>query len=93
MESFEGTPGLNGPPKATLARRAKSYSDFYDAAIGYLGKQAEHEKIVDSFEVSENTESRSPFEIRYEKCEDNLLDTSQGEYQYVYLIPLQKMPH
>lgn len=82
MELFEEIPRLKGPPKATVARRAKSYSDFYDAAIGYLGKEAGPKKPFDNFGVLENGGSEALFEIGYEKYEDDLLDASQAEYQY-----------
>lgn len=81
LESFEEVPGLKGPPKATVAKRAKSYSDFYDAAITYLGKEIGQEKRLDIFEVLENEESRVLYESGYEKYEDDLLDASQMEYQ------------
>ena len=30
---------LNGPPPATVARRAKSYSDFYDVVRAHLKRE------------------------------------------------------
>lgn len=73
---------MKGPPQATLVRRAKSYSNFYDAAIGYLGKQPKPEKIVDQFEVVGEEVEDDAYETRCEQFEDNLLDGSHAEYQY-----------
>lgn len=80
MEIFEDHSGLKGPPQATLARRAKSYSDFYEAAVEILGKDAT-DKPKDVLEVFENRESHIAFGIRYEEYENDLLDASQDEYQ------------
>jgi hypothetical protein len=81
MEIFEEEPGIKGPPRATLARRAKSYSDFYEAAIGYFGKEAGKENPKDVLEVFENGKSEISFEGGYEKYENDLLDASHEEYQ------------
>ena len=81
MEILEDELGLKGPPKATLARRAKSYSGFYKAAISYLGKEAGKEKPKDVLEVFENGESQILFGDRYEEYENDLLDASREEYQ------------
>jgi hypothetical protein len=85
---FDETPGLKDPPKATLARRAKSYSDFYDAATNYLGKPTRPEKTVDVFEALDGAERHDLRESQYEKYEDDLLDGSHDEYQYVHQIIL-----
>jgi hypothetical protein len=72
--------GPKGPPKATLARRAKSYSDFYEAATEYLGKGSRgKEALVDPLERIPVKEA----ENRYEIYEDDLLDASYEGYQYV----------
>jgi hypothetical protein len=83
LELFEEDSVLKGPPEATLARRAKSYSDFYDVAVSYLGKEPKVEKPRDVFENLEIKAGASTVENRYEECEDELLDASQEEYQYV----------
>jgi hypothetical protein len=80
MEIFEDNSGLKSPPQATLARRAKSYSDFYEIALEYLGKDAK-EKPKDILEVFETGESHPSFEIRYEEYENDLLNASQDGYQ------------
>ena len=83
---FEDSSGLKGPPKATLARRAKSYSDFYEVAIGYLGKEVRGENLVHAVQDLKNTENDVPFKSRYEDFEDDLLNASQDEYQYVMSV-------
>jgi hypothetical protein len=80
MEIFHEDSGLKGPPQATLARRAKSYSDFYEVAVGYLGKDAK-EQPMDALEVFEHGESHIPFAVRYGQYENDILDASQDEYQ------------
>ena len=74
---------MKGPPKATLARRAKSYSDFYEVAIGFLNKEAKSEKSRDDFEPLEKSLDNTLSETTFERLEDDLLDASQEEYQYV----------
>jgi hypothetical protein len=77
------TPGPPGPPEATLARRAKSYSDFYQVAMDYLNKEARKEKPKDVLEIFENKVKGIPLRLRFEDLEDDFLDASQEEYQYV----------
>ena len=89
MELFGEASGQKGPPTATIARRAKSYSDFYDAAIGYLGKEAKQDNAVDLFGISKDLESGSLFQIGYEEYEGDFLDASHAEYQYVFLALLK----
>ena len=80
MEIFEAESSIKRPPKATLARRAKSYSDFYEAIVGYFDKGAEKEKPKDVLEVFENREIKVLFEGRYKEYENELLDISHEEY-------------
>jgi conserved oligomeric Golgi complex subunit 3 len=82
LELFEDTSALKGPPKATLAKRAKSYSNFYDAAVQYLGRDVEKLGPFDALEDAESIEIDAYFEKTFEGCEDELLDASQQEYQY-----------
>lgn len=83
MELLEGSSSLNGPPEATLARRAKSYSDFYHVARDLIGKEARKEKnsLREVFKVVEHNDYDLQFDFRYEEHEDNLLDASQEDYQ------------
>jgi hypothetical protein len=83
MELFEETSGLKGPPEATLARRAKSYSDFYEVAKEYLNKEAKIQKTKDAFEIPQERLDNYSFNSRYEELEDDLLDASHQVYQYV----------
>jgi conserved oligomeric Golgi complex subunit 3 len=83
MELFEETSGMRGPPEATLARRAKSYSDFYEVAMNCLNKGAKMEKPKDVFETLEDRREVVPLGLQFETLEDDLLDASQEEYQYV----------
>lgn len=83
LELFEDTSALKGPPKATLVKRAKSYSDFYDAAVSYLSKYAEKEPQFEFFEDLESSKIVPCFEKTFESYEGELLDASEQEYQYV----------
>lgn len=82
-ELFEETSGLKGPPEATLARRAKSYSDFYEVAMNCLNKEAKIEKPKDVLETLEHRREGISLGLQFEALEDDLLDASQEEYQYV----------
>jgi hypothetical protein len=80
---LDQNPGVTGLPKATLARRAKSYSDFYDAAVGYLEKDVlVKEALFDALELASIGESNA-WESHYEDHEHDLLDASLEEYQFV----------
>jgi hypothetical protein len=82
MELFDETSGLKGPPEATLVRRAKSYSDFYEVAMDYLKKEAIRSKSKDVLETLGSGVKSVPFGLQFEELEDELLDASQEEYQY-----------
>jgi hypothetical protein len=82
MELFEETSGLRGPPEATLARRAKSYSDFYEVVMDYLKKETMKSKSKDVLETFGSGEKSVPFGLQFEELEDELLDASQEEFQY-----------
>jgi hypothetical protein len=70
----------NGPPKATLARRAKSYSDFYEVVRAQLKKDAKQDKsfLYEGKEAKTETQCA----LFYNDVEDELLDSSQEEFQY-----------
>jgi hypothetical protein len=74
---------LKGPPKATLARRAKSYSDFYDAAVTFLSKETVAEKSRDVLAASEFSPGDKILETGFEDLEEELLDESQEQYRLV----------
>lgn len=68
-----------GPPLATVARRAKSYSDFYDVVRAHLKKEKEIERKKSQEDISNELE----FAEWYMGVEDELLDASHDEYTYV----------
>ncbi|KAM3086416.1 Golgi transport complex subunit 3 [Clarireedia jacksonii] len=84
---YEEPPVSKDPPKATLARRAKSYSDFYEVAVAYLGKEADTETSQSILDKDGARIQRPLFEERYADLEDELLDASHEEYQ-LYLEQL-----
>ena len=59
------------------------YSDFYEVAIGFLNKEAKAEKSRDVLELFERALDRALIETTFEDLEEDLLDASQEEYQYV----------
>ena len=77
----------NGPPEATLIRRAQSYSDFHDAVKAVLGQDASvhgkdesggHEKHEDI-----TIKSELDFADWYNDLEQELLDSSHNDYTWV----------
>ena len=77
----------NGPPEATLIRRAQSYSDFHDAVKAVLGQDASvqgkdksggHENYEDAAIKSE-----LDFADWYNDVEQDLLDSSHNDYTWV----------
>lgn len=66
----------NGPPLATVARRAKSYSDFYDVVRAHLKK----EKDLERKKSQENISNELEFAEWYGGIEEELLDASHDEF-------------
>ncbi|KAI9643482.1 Golgi transport complex subunit 3 [Ciborinia camelliae] len=88
LEIFEDEPLSKDPPKATLARRAKSYSDFYEVAMAYINKETNEGKTQNEHDTEGGGESKiSLFEEQYSALEDDLVDGSLEEYQ-LYLDQL-----
>lgn len=83
MGIYEDATTIKSPPQATLARRAKSYSDFYDVAMSFLSKENQRETPRDVLEPNEDKADAITLIARYEDVEDELLEESQEEYQYV----------
>ncbi|CZR57537.1 related to conserved oligomeric Golgi complex component 3 [Phialocephala subalpina] len=81
MGIYEDATGIKNPPQATLSRRAKSYSDFYDVAMSFLSKDAQTKAPPDVLEVSEEKLDAVNLTAWYEDVDDELLDESQEEYQ------------
>ncbi|KAI4692990.1 uncharacterized protein J4E88_001361 [Alternaria novae-zelandiae] len=74
----EDRPGkLNGPPPATVARRAKSYSDFYTVVRAHLKKERALEKKKSREDISTELE----FADWYGGVSDELLEASHEEYR------------
>ncbi|QSZ32000.1 hypothetical protein DSL72_001569 [Monilinia vaccinii-corymbosi] len=87
LGTFEDGPLSKDPPKATLARRAKSYSDFYEVAMAYISKETNEGNARDE-RGTEEGEPRTPlFEERYSALEGDIVDASLEEYQ-LYLDQL-----
>lgn len=71
------------PPKATLARRAQSYSDFYAAvkACSRKAKRLERKRSLDDQSTSQAYVSPDlAVEEEYDAYENDLLDASYAEY-------------
>ncbi|RMZ70541.1 sec34-like family [Pyrenophora seminiperda CCB06] len=67
---------LNGPPPATVARRAKSYSDFYTVVRAHLKK----EKALEKKKSREDISTELGFAEWYGGVSDELLEASHEEY-------------
>ena len=80
-----------GPPKATLSRRAQSYSDFHDAVKAVLGqdvasKGTTKEEPHDEHKIGEkDIASDLDFVEWYNGLEQELLDSSHDDYTSVNL--------
>jgi hypothetical protein len=74
----EELPGkLHGPPPATVARRAKSYSDFYAAVRGHMRKQ----KALQRKQSQEQLATELDFAEWYGGVSDELLEASHDEFR------------
>ena len=77
-EAVEEQPGkLNGPPPATVARRAKSYSDFYTVVRAHLKKERALERKKSYADISTEIELAE----WYGGVGDDLLEASHDEYR------------
>ena len=86
---------LNAPPKATLSRRAQSYSDFHYAITALLGGETSKAQS-DLIPIEKDIKSDLDFSDWYDGLEDELLEASHEEYKYVpprrsRLDPLRSM--
>lgn len=75
----------NGPPQATVARRAKSFSDFYDVARAHIKKERDLEKQKLKKRSRDQLKTELDFGDWYNGISDELLDASHEEYQYALL--------
>lgn len=72
----------NGPPAASVARRAKSYSDFYDVVRAYVKKEHRQEKKQKRAQLrKEGLRNESEFVTWYGGVKSQLEDASHEEYQ------------
>ncbi|KAF2661605.1 Sec34-domain-containing protein [Lophiostoma macrostomum CBS 122681] len=69
----------NGPPQATVARRAKSYSDFYNVVRAHLKK--EKDKELEQKKSREHITTDLDFAEWYGDINGDLLEASHEEYQ------------
>ncbi|PPJ57647.1 hypothetical protein CBER1_00263 [Cercospora berteroae] len=80
-----------GPPSASVARRAQSYSDFYDAVTAYSQKedQARRKNSLDTIHAPvSHHDVELDFEAEYATIEELLLNESHAEHQ-AYLEELE----
>nr|POE48796.1 conserved oligomeric golgi complex subunit 3 [Quercus suber] len=75
----------SGPPRATLARRAQSYSDFYEAATAFSRKEqawkSSHRELEDNAPPGN---AELDFDDEFAACEAGLLEESHAKYQTYY---------
>ena len=64
------------PPKATIARRAQSYTDFHHAARAWLRNSN------DSSKKTPQIKDELQFAEWYESIEEGLLEAGQNEFKY-----------
>ncbi|KAH9862324.1 hypothetical protein IAQ61_010527 [Plenodomus lingam] len=77
-EAPEEPPGkLTDPPAATVARRAKSYSDFYSVVSAHLKKERACEKKKSRHDIATELD----FAKWYGDINDELLEASHDEYR------------
>jgi hypothetical protein len=84
FKSVEDETKIREPPKATVARRAKSYSDFYDVVRAHVKKEnrLEREKQRKRYRQKQ-IKNELEFGAWYHGVHSELLDASLEEYQYV----------
>lgn len=68
----------HGPPPATVARRAKSYSDFYDVVRAHVKREKELERKKEQELIGNELQ----FAGWYGGVHEELLDASHEEYKY-----------
>nr|POE48801.1 conserved oligomeric golgi complex subunit 3 [Quercus suber] len=74
-----------GPPKATPARRAQSYSDFYEAATAFSRKEKAWKPSSRELEdKAQPGHVELDFDDEFAACEAGLLEESHAKYQTYY---------
>jgi hypothetical protein len=85
LRSVEEDAKPREPPKATVARRAKSYSDFYDVVRAHVEKENRLEREKQRKRHNQKQiKNELEFGAWYHGLQNELLDASHEEYQYVY---------
>ena len=74
---------LRGPPPATVARRAKSYTDFYHVARAHITKDTKKLKQEEhrTHEAPKNEDTVQQAYTSYDAYDDQLLDASLEDFQ------------
>lgn len=74
---------LRGPPPATIARRAKSYTDFYHVARTHITKEIKKLKEEErrAHKAQKNEEQVPQAYTSYDAYDDQLLDASLEDFQ------------
>jgi hypothetical protein len=72
-----------GPPAAIVARRAKSYSNFYDVVRAQLKKENKLEKEQENKRLKQQISTDVEFGAWYDGIKGDLMDASHEEYQCV----------
>jgi hypothetical protein len=72
---------VKGPPAATIARRAKSYSQFYDVVRAHLKQEHKLEKVEKRQRSKQQINTDVEFGNWYNGIKGDLMDASHEEYQ------------
>ena len=81
-ETLEEAPArLNGPPPATVARRAKSYSDFYSVVRAHVKREQAQALEQEHKKPHEDFSSELDFAAWYGGVNEELLEASHDEYK------------
>ncbi|GAB7361248.1 hypothetical protein MBLNU230_g1309t1 [Neophaeotheca triangularis] len=88
QESIPEDIAWNGPPKAAVARRAQSYSDFYHVARSFGNREnsrLERRRSVDAAREAQGKVGKElAFDDEFREVEGRLLEQSHTEYQSYY---------
>lgn len=86
LNAIEGVDVPKAPPPATIARRAKSYSDFYDVVRAHVRKEYKIEREKERRRSRQQITTDVEFGTWYIGIKEELLDASHEEYQYVAML-------
>lgn len=74
---------ISGPPSATIARRAQSYSDFHDAVVAHTKRERKLQRkrsLENTLRFEESLQSDLDFATWYTTIDEELLEQSHEEY-------------